>query len=188
MNNSDTMSKITAIIASPRKNGNCVAIVDKISETAKAAGNDVEIFYLNQLDAKGCQACMACKKGTGICIRKDGLTPVLESVKAADSLVIAVPDYFGQAASQYRVFEDRMYGFIDGSFKCSFAPGKKLAVIVTSGSGAGAPETEAMIEKVMANYFKLEPVGSIVFSEAKSGPAKDSAETMAAAEELAKKL
>ena len=31
-------------------------------------------------------------------------------------------------------------------------------------------------------------MGSIVFSEAQSGPAKDSAEVMAAAEELAKKL
>lgn len=41
---------------------------------------------------------------------------------------------------------------------------------------------------VMANFFKFETVGSIIFSEAKSGPAKDSAEIMAAAEELAKKL
>ena len=39
------MSKITAIIASPRKTGNCVAIVDKMVETAKAAENEVEVFY-----------------------------------------------------------------------------------------------------------------------------------------------
>ena len=156
------MSKITAIIASPRKTGNCVAIVDKMAETAKAAGNEVEVFYLNQIEAKGCQACMGCKK-TGKCVRKDGMTPVLESVAACDSVILATPDYFGQATSQYRMFEDRMYGFVRGDFTCAIEPN-------------------------MVNYFKFEPMGSIVFSEAQSGPAKDSAEVMAAAEELAKKL
>ena len=112
------MSKITAIIASPRKTGNCVAIVDKMVETAKAAGNEVEVFYLNQIEAKGCQACMGCKK-TGKCVRKDGMTPVLESVAACDSVILATPDYFGQATSQYRMFEDRMYGFVRGDFTCA---------------------------------------------------------------------
>ena len=107
------MSKITAIIASPRKTGNCVAIVDKMVETAKAAGNEVEVFYLNQIEAKGCQACMGCKK-TGKCVRKDGMTPVLESVANCDSVILATPDYFGQATSQYRMLEDRMYGFVRG--------------------------------------------------------------------------
>lgn len=181
------MSKITAIVASPRKNGNCVAIVDKMAETAKAAGNEVEIFYLNQIDAKGCQACMGCKK-TGKCVRKDGLTPVLDAVAASDSVILATPDYFGQAVGQYRLFEDRMYGFVRGDFTCSLNPGKKLAIVVTSGSGAGADNIEATMKGVMANFFKFETVGSIIFSEAKSGPAKDSAEIMAAAEELAKKL
>ena len=180
------MSKITAIIASPRKTGNCVAIVDKMVETAKAAGNEVEVFYLNQIEAKGCQACMGCKK-TGKCVRKDGMTPVLESVDNCDSVILATPDYFGQATSQYRMFEDRMYGFVRGDFTCAIEP-KKLAIVVTSGSGAGAADIEAMMNKVMTNYFKFETMGSIVFSEAQSGPAKDSAEVMAAAEELAKKL
>ena len=180
------MSKITAIIASPRKTGNCVAIVDKMVETAKAAGNEVEVFYLNQIEAKGCQACMGCKK-TGKCVRKDGMTPVLESVANCDSVILATPDYFGQATSQYRMFEDRMYGFVRGDFTCAIEP-KKLAIVVTSGSGAGAADIEAMMNKVMTNYFKFETMGSIVFSEAQSGPAKNSAEVMAAAEELAKKL
>ena len=85
------------------------------------------------------------------------------------------------------MFEDRMYGFVRGDFTCAIEP-KKLAIVVTSGSGAGAADIEAMMNKVMTNYFKFETMGSIVFSEAQSGPAKDSAEVMAAAEELAKKL
>lgn len=181
------MSKVTAIIASPRKNGNCAAIVDRMTETLKASGSEVEVFSINQLEAKGCQGCMGCKK-TGKCVRKDGLTPVLESIASCDGLILATPDYFGQSCSQYRMLEDRMYSFIGADFSCSLKPGIKLATVVTSGSGGGAAETQAMMEKVMANYFKMEPIGNIVFAEMQSGPAKDSADIMGAAEELAKKL
>ena len=178
--------KICILNGSPRLNGNTEALIARFTKGAQAAGNEVEVFYLNQIEAKGCQACMGCKK-TGKCVRKDGMTPVLESVANCDSVILATPDYFGQATSQYRMFEDRMYGFVRGDFTCAIEP-KKLAIVVTSGSGAGAADIEAMMNKVMTNYFKFETMGSIVFSEAQSGPAKDSAEVMAAAEELAKKL
>ncbi len=181
------MSKVTAIIASPRKNGNCVAIVDRMLEAAKANGAETDVFYINQLDAKGCQACMGCKK-TGRCVRKDGLTDVLDAVATSDSVILATPDYFGQATSQYRMFEDRMYGFVRGDFTCSLDAGKKLAIVVTSGSGGGAKETEETIERVMTNYFKFDIIGNIVFAEGQSGPAKDSADIMSAAEALGNNL
>lgn len=181
------MAKVTAIIASPRKNGNCVAIVNKMAETLKTEGKDVEIFNINELDAKGCQACMGCKKA-GKCVRKDGITPVLESIASSDSLILATPDYFGQSTSQYRMLEDRMYGFIGPDFSCALKPGMKLATVITAGSGAGADDIKASIDKVMVNYFKMEPVGSLIHTDAKNGPAKDNADVMAAAEALARKL
>lgn len=182
------MSKITAIIGSPRKNGNCEAIVGKMIEAAEAAGNTVEVFRMNQIPAKGCQACMGCKKKSGMCIVKDELTPVLESVKNADSLILATPDYFGQPTAQFRIFQDRTYGFIDGTFRCTFAP-KKFVTVTTCATGYdGALKITADIEGVMQNFFKCESMGSITYSEAQNGPAADNAEVMAKAEELGKKL
>ncbi len=182
------MSKITAIIGSPRKNGNCNAIVEKIAKSAEANGSTVEIFCINDIDAKGCQACMGCKKKPGICIRKDAMTPVLESVRDCDSLILAAPDYFGQATAQFRTFQDRLYGFIDGQFQCQITP-KKFVSIVTCGAGfEGAQKINQDITGVMVNYFKCESIGAITYSEAQNGPAKDNAELMAQAEELGKKL
>ncbi len=183
------MSKIVAIVASPRKSGNCVAIVEKMAEAAKENGSEVETFYVNTLDFKGCQACMACKKAGQGCIRKDGLTPALEAIKSADGIILATPDYFGQPTGQYRLFEDRMYGFLGGDFSCCLKPGMKFAPVVTSGSGAGAENIVAGIKAVMTNYFKMECVGEINYSEAAGkGPAKDNADVMAQAVEIAKKF
>ena len=183
------MAKIVAIISSPRKSGNCVSIVDKMAETLKADGNEVEVFNVNALDFKGCQACMGCKKAGQGCIRKDGLTPALEAVKACDGIILATPDYFGQPTGQYRLFEDRMYGFIGPDFACSLKPGIKFVPVVTSGSGAGADDIVAGIKRVMTGYFKMECIGEINYAEAVGkGPAKDNADVMAKAVELAKKF
>lgn len=183
-----TMSKITAIIGSPRKNGNCEAIVAKMIETVEAAGNTVDVFRINEIDAKGCQACMGCKKKPGICIRKDGMTPVLESVRDADSLILATPDYFGMSTAQFRIFQDRMYGFIAPEFKSMLTP-KKFVTVVTCGGGfEGAKKISDDITGTMVNYFKCDSIGDITYSEAQCGPAKDNADVMAKAEELAKKL
>ena len=103
------MSKIVAIVSSPRAKGQGNAIVEKMTEVAKANGNEVETFYINKLEnLTGCQACMGCKK-KGKCIRKDSLTPVLDAVAEADGLILSAADYFGQPCAQYRTFEDRLY-------------------------------------------------------------------------------
>lgn len=185
------MSKIVAIIASPRKSGNCVSIVDKMAEVAKAAGNDVEVFSVNMLDYKGCQACMGCKKAGQGCIRKDGLTPVLEAIKACDGIILATPDYFGQAVSQYRMLEDRFYGYVGAGpngFVCNIPEGKKVATVVTSGSGAGAENIAATIKNVLGGFLKCDVVGNIDYREGPNGPAKDNADVMEEAVALAKKL
>ncbi len=186
------MSKVTAIIASPRKSGNGATIVNKMVETLKADGKEVEVFSLNEFtNVKGCQACMGCKKA-GKCIRKDDLTPVLESIASSDSLIVSAPDYFGLACAQYRLLEDRFYGFVgmnaEGQFICNLDAGKKAAVVVTSGSGAGADNIVAGMGGVLGGFLKFDVVGTIDYREGPNGPAKDNAAVLDEAVALAKKL
>ena len=182
------MSKIVAIVASPRAKGQGAAIVSKMADVAKAQGNEVEIFNINKLDnLKGCQACMGCKKNVGKCIRNDSLTPVLDAVAAADSLILCTPDYFGQPCAQYRTFEDRLYGFVGPDFKPTITP-KKVAIVVNAGSGAGADACVTSISNIMTNFFKSEVIGSLIYTEADKGSFADNAEYQAIAEDLAKKL
>ena len=182
------MSKIVAIVASPRAKGQGAAIVSKMADVAKAQGNEVEIFNINKLDnLKGCQACMGCKKNVGKCIRNDSLTPVLDAVAAADSLILCTPDYFGPPCAQYRTFEDRLYGFVGPDFKPTITP-KKVAIVVNAGSGAGADACVNSISNIMTNFFKSEVIGSLIYTEADKGSFADNAEYQAIAEDLAKKL
>ena len=185
------MSDVTAVIASPRKNGNCAAIVGKMVETLEAEGKKVDVFYLNQLEnVKGCQACMGCKKA-GHCVRNDGLTPVLNSIAESGSVILATPDYFGQAISQYRMLEDRFYGYVGAGpngFVCNIPEGKKVVTVVTSGSGAGAENIAATIKNVLGGFLKCDVVGNIDYREGPNGPAKDNAAVMEEAVALAKKL
>ena len=82
-----------------------------------------------------------------------------------------------------------MYGYLGGDFSCCIKPGLKFVPVVTSGSGAGADDIVNGIKRVMAGYFKMECIGEINYSEAAGkGPAKDNADVMAQAAELAGKF
>lgn len=181
-------TSIVAIISSPRKGGNTDTIVSAMADAAAANGKDVKKYYLNPLtNKKGCQGCNACKK-TGKCVTKDDLTPILEDIKAADGIIVSSPVYFGEACGQYRLLEDRYFGFLDGSFKPSFVPGKKVAVVTSCGT-AGADELVQKMTNVFVNFFGAESVGTIAFKGGNPpDAAKNDKKIMAMAEEIGKKF
>ena len=157
------MSKIVAVISSPRKGANSETIVNAMVEAAKGKGHEVKVFDVASMkDRRGCIACMGCKKA-GKCVLKDELTPVLDAIREADGLILSTAVYFGQPTGQYRLLEDRFFSFIDGSFTPNIAAGKKLAVVVTAGS-AGADDLAAQITGRMVNYFKFDPIGNITMT------------------------
>lgn len=122
--------KVIGIVGSPRKNGNTDTLVQTILDGASSAGHDTTKVYLNDLKFVGCQACNYCKAHEG-CRQKDDLSKVLQDIREADTVVFSAPIYFGQLNGQFRLFEDRMFSFIDATFHSNLKPGKK-AVIVTS--------------------------------------------------------
>lgn len=106
------MKKIIAINGSPRKNGNTAILLKKALEGAEAQGAETELINLYDLDYKGCISCFACKlkngKSYGQCICKDGLTPVLESIKQVDALILGSPIYLGTVTGEMRSFMERL--------------------------------------------------------------------------------
>ena len=179
------MTSTVVILGSPRK-GNSEAIAEAIANEAKAKGNEIKTFKLNQLKARGCQSCYGCKKA-GKCVVKDDMIEVLDAVREADSIILATPDYFSQSTAQYRMFEDRLYGFVGPDFQPTITS-KKVAIVVTAGSGAGAENIANSMSGIMANFFKSEVVGQLIYAEAKNGAFADNAEFQAKAAEIANKL
>jgi multimeric flavodoxin WrbA len=131
--------KITTILGSPRKTGNGAMLAERFADTAKTYGAQVETYILNDLNFRGCQACMACKGKLDRCAIQDDLTGVFESMRNTDIIVAATPIYSGYASGQFKCFMDRCYSLIEPNYMTNPEPsrltaGKKGVLIVTQGN------------------------------------------------------
>ena len=122
--------KVVALVGSPRKGGNTDILLQKALEGAKDQGAQTQIFYLNDLHIRGCQACYTCKK-TGECAVEDDLTQVYQALNEADGVILGSPIYFGRFTAQTALFMDRLYAYLRPDFTSSFPKGKKLALVFT---------------------------------------------------------
>ena len=103
------MSKRVLILsASPRKNGNSNALCDRFMEGAIAAKNQVEKVILAEKEINYCKACYGCA-GTGKCVQKDDMAQILDSMTAADVIVLATPVYFYAMCAQMKTVIDRTF-------------------------------------------------------------------------------
>jgi multimeric flavodoxin WrbA len=105
--------KAIGINGSPRKKWNTATLLERALEGAASQGAKTELVHLYDLDYKGCISCFACKKKTGKsygkCAVKDGLTPVLKKVSAADVIILGSPIYFGTVTGEMRSFVERLF-------------------------------------------------------------------------------
>lgn len=133
--------EVISILGSPRKKGNSAQLAEIVSSSLEKEGHTVKKVVLNSLSMKGCQACMACKGKSEICVLQDDLAPVLEKVKQADVIVMATPVYWGDISAQLKIFIDRTYsyltpGFMTEEVKHRLPKGKKLVFIQSQGAPA----------------------------------------------------
>ena len=105
------MKHIVAINASPRTTWNTASLVKKAAEGAADQGASVTAFDLYSLSPyTGCVSCFGCKlEGhLGTCIRRDGLTPVLDAINTADGLILGTPNYLGDVSAAFRALYERL--------------------------------------------------------------------------------
>ena len=147
--------KISCLLGSPRKESNSAAIAARFTQTAAGLGADVETVVLNQLNYRGCQGCMSCKISSDKCVLKDDLARVLESLKSADIVVMAMPVYCSDVPGQVKCFLDRTFSYLKPDFRTEdnpsrLPPGKKLVFIITQGAPA-----EEMFADVPRRYTEF---------------------------------
>lgn len=102
--------KIIAVNAGPRKGWNTDTLIDEAIKGAESAGATVEKFDLFRLEKyTGCISCFGCKKkNKGHCVCRDGLTPVLDTIREADGLIIGSPNYLGEMTASFRALYERL--------------------------------------------------------------------------------
>ena len=103
--------KIVAVNAGPRMGWNTETLITEASKGAASSGAQVERFDLFRLERyTGCISCFGCKreKNKGICVCRDGLTPVLDAVRSSDGLIVGSPNYLGELSASFRAFYERL--------------------------------------------------------------------------------
>lgn len=104
--------KTIILNASPRKNWNTAKLLKSAAKGALAAGAEVEYINLYDLNFTGCRSCMLCKRKNVErcrCYWKDDLSPIIDKIFAADTLLIGVPIYLGRPTSQYFALIERIH-------------------------------------------------------------------------------
>ena len=105
------MKKIVAVNASPRSTWNTGRLVREAAKGAEAEGAAATVFDLYQLEKfTGCISCFGCKlpERPGVCVCRDGLTPVLDAIRSADGLILGTPNYLGDASAAFRALYERL--------------------------------------------------------------------------------
>ena len=128
--------KVLVINGSPRKTKNTASVLKSMCKGAASKGAATEYVHLYGLKYTGCISCFKCKvagdKNYARCALRDGLTPVLQSAREADVVILGSPIYFYCETGMMRAFMERfMFQYeIYTNKSPKFSPHKKATALV----------------------------------------------------------
>jgi len=101
--------KVIAINGSPRPDGNTAKLLRRVMSVLEREGIETELLQLAHSHLHGCTACYGCSsKKDGHCTRQDDLlNKYLDSMVAADGLLLGSPTYFADVTSEMKALIDR---------------------------------------------------------------------------------
>lgn len=100
------MKKILAIIASPRKLGNCEIMAKEISRQITEE-HELQLLRLSDFDIQPCKGCYMCMFKEQQCIIEDDFNALTQAILEADALIVSVPTYFLGPNASLKRFIDR---------------------------------------------------------------------------------
>jgi multimeric flavodoxin WrbA len=139
--------QILGVSGSPIKNSNTDRLVKAVLE---ASGLSSEFVKLSRLNVRPCIACLGCK-ADNVCKVKDDFPELAEKVRKAGALVVGGYSPYGSVDGFTKAFLERLF-----SLRHQHGLNRgKLAVIITTGIGRGAPGVEEANNQV-AHALRLE--------------------------------
>jgi multimeric flavodoxin WrbA len=155
------MAKILAVVGSPRKGGNTEILVLKMAEGAEAAGAQVEVIRLGELQIRECDGCHACWRGRP-CSKKDDMQGIYPKIAASETIVFGTPVYWYGPTALMKAFIDRFVYFNCEANRLMIR-GKQAAVAVVleeTHEQTWRPVVE-FFERSLA-YLEMELAGTII--------------------------
>ena len=117
------------LFGSPRKEGNTIQLARVVTDTLRARGGNVRMLYLNDMNIRPCQGCLACLK-EGVCKINDDMKDIRKYVHESDLIVYASPVYWFGPTGQLKIVMDRSIAFMDEEYN-SRIKGKKAITLMT---------------------------------------------------------
>lgn len=137
------MSRVTAFLGSPRRNGNTGQIVDKLMEGIRLTGNETEVIHLSEYRLSGCRGCLACME-TGKCVLVDDMALIYPRIEQSDAYLYASCTYNYNVTSEMKALLDRMlcYYRFQGTDCTSRLGDTKKALLIGVCAGPGSAENK----------------------------------------------
>ena len=131
------MANIMILNGASRKNGNTSRLIKAFTEGTVSAGNQVQEFYLQDMEIHGCLGCEGCsraKKGTeNPCVQKDDMAVINKAFMKADIVVFASPINFWTISGPLKTATDRLYAELRNLGYGGF-PRKSVLLMTAGGS------------------------------------------------------
>ncbi|MFZ0611575.1 MAG: flavodoxin family protein [Desulfobacterales bacterium] len=140
-------SQIIGISGSPIKNSNTDRLIQAVLDSS---GLSAEFVKLSKITVRPCIACLGCKKDN-LCKVKDDFPALAEKVRKAGAVVVGGYSPYGAVDGFTKAFLERLFSL---RHQNGLNRGK-LAVVVATGIGRGAPGLEEASSQI-AHALTLE--------------------------------
>ena len=159
---------VVILFGSPRREGNTIQLVKTFSQVMKERGHDVRTIYLNDLNIRPCQGCLACMP-KGICKINDDMKDVRKYMTESDLIVYATPIYWFGPSAQLKLVMDRSIAFMDNDYNSRVAGKKAVTLITFADNNMDTCKPALDMFKKSFDLLKLGYVGSIEVSGCTDG-------------------
>ena len=153
------MASILGIVGSARRWGNSELMVRQVLQGAQLDGNTAQMIRLTSLRLGSCTGCMRCVIGGKPCPIDDDMAWLVDTVQAADALVLAAPTYFLGPAAVVKLVLDRLL-MVSAEMNSQAPPTRPAVTIITAGladwRGVSLPYLNALVAT-----FGFRPIESL---------------------------
>jgi NAD(P)H-dependent FMN reductase len=153
------MVGVLGLVGSARPWGNSELLVRRVLQGAQEEGAAVHMIRLSGLHLEPCTGCMRCVIGGKPCPLDDDMAWLIDTIGAADSLVLAAPTYFLGPAAVVKMVLDRLL-MVTGRVEKDLPLLRPAVTIVTAGlegwRGVALPYLNALV-----TAFGYRPIDSL---------------------------
>jgi NAD(P)H-dependent FMN reductase len=153
------MGYVLGIVGSARRWGNSELLIRQALRGAQEEGTAIRLLRLTDLHLESCNGCLRCVIGSRPCPIRDDVDWLLESIKAADGLALAVPTYFLGPAAAFKLVLDRLL-MVTGRLDRELPPPRPAITMVTAGLAGWRGVTLPYLNALTAT-FGYRPIESL---------------------------